>query len=208
MARGVLAAKARNRLMEGTGVGLGDADRVGADDGAEVFRADRVLREGCTDSPSSLLVHTPMAMFSAFSRSSRATSSGEGQAAARDVGRIEVDEAPVIGLDVIVLWQAARCGEAAGEQRAGAVAHEDPHLVHRDGPPADRFKHMIGGAHQVGRGVDEGSVEVENHGAIWHANSANLVCWFRREPRAKRPPNRQRRSRTWISARPRRCATY
>ncbi len=178
--------------MEGAGIRLGNPDRVGPTTEPKYFSRSSSSRSR-KERLSSLLVQTPMAMPSAFNRSSRATVPGKGRAAGCDVGGVEIDEAAVVRLDVVILRQATRGTEAAGEKRTGAVAHEDSDLVHGDRAPPDRFKDMVGGAHEIGRGVHQGSVKVENHGAIWHANSASLVGLFPANPCAKRPPNRNGR---------------
>ena len=101
----------------------------------------------------------------------------------------------------------ARGGEAAGEQGPGTVADEGAHLGHLQRPAAHAGQHEIGGPHEVRGGVHQGAVEVENHRTIGQDCLHKLAFGFGPDPVLRgRHPN-DRRSQ-WISARPRRFATY
>ena len=84
-------------------------------------------------------------------------------------------EAPKANPKVLAL--AARAAECARKQGAAAMAR-----IGAQGCLVNRSKSgipdgMIEAGDQVWRGVDQGSVEVENHRPVCHASPANLVCW-------------------------------
>ena len=55
--------------------------------------------------------------------------------------------------------------QTARHQRPRAVAHKVAHIVHRQGRAAMRGQHMVHRAGEIGGGIDERAVEVEQYGS-------------------------------------------
>src|SRR5439155_22141267 len=80
-----------------------------------------------------------------------------------DVLAVVVNELGKQLLDGCAVRSFARRGEATGNERAGAMADETANIIEADRAPAQRRENMIGRAPQVGRGVDERPIEIEDN---------------------------------------------
>lgn len=68
----------------------------------------------------------------------------------------------------------AGCLETPCDQGSRAMPDKGAHLIGGDWWPAVRAEHMVRRLHKVGCGLGEGSVEIEDYGAIWHAFTGGL----------------------------------
>ena len=82
-----------------------------------------------------------------------------------DVGGVIVDEIPGQAVDVADTHRAAFEFEAALDQFAGAGADHVARRMQRYRRQAFTVEHVIECGDQVGRGVDQGAVEIEDNGA-------------------------------------------
>src|SRR5439155_9087422 len=89
-----------------------------------------------------------------------------------NVGGVIVDEIAQEAVDVLDAHREAFQLEPALDQLAGAGADHVARRFQRDGRYAFTVEHEIERGDQVGRGVDEGAVKVEDNGAgKGHGNS-------------------------------------
>ena len=77
---------------------------------------------------------------------------------------------------------------APRNQGFGPMAHEAAHFLHGDGPALKPRENMVGGQHEVGSRIHQGSVQVEDHRLKCHVFPTNLACLSSPEPCAITPP--------------------
>ena len=70
----------------------------------------------------------------------------------------------------------AGCGQALFEQLARAMADHVAHIIGGHCRPAEHAKRMVQRRAQVGRGIDEGTVEIEDDGGRQHQSCPMAAC--------------------------------
>ena len=147
-----------------TGIGLGDAERVGAADRGK-SRAQAELVEQALRQPFQLvgangksIALRPEVIEGGLQPLERPRGVG-------DVGGVIVDEIAEQAVDVADAHRTAFQFQAALDQLAGAGADHVARGFQGDGRQAFAVEHVIERGDQVGRGVDQRAVEIEDNSA-------------------------------------------
>ena len=156
-----VAAGGADRLDERLRVGLADAERVlAADEGEAVEDAELVEQQ------LGRMLHLVGADGEAPAGGGAAVEAGDDAGKQRrpvgDVGVVMGEKVDEQALERRRVDLAARLGEAALDQRAAAGAEQSARRGDRQGRDALSRQHEVQRPHQVGRGVGERAVEVEN----------------------------------------------
>ena len=150
-------------------IGLAHGQAVAADDRAEKAHQVELLQQHY-GKPVGLVGADRHGVTCRVKRFQRGDDTGERPAGIGDMVAVIGQEQPVSCRHRLVVCRRARDGEAAPDQGQRAVPDHLAHLGQADRGPAESLEHMIGGCCQVGRGIDEGAVEIEQQrgGAVKH----------------------------------------
>src|ERR1043166_7267155 len=180
---GEVAARARDGLAQQFRVGLCDPERV--------LAADRGKAAGKPE-PLQQKHGEVLELVGAYRKAGaprgqqieRRLNAGEGLRMVGDMCGVMRDENGEQAIEIGRVERGPLPAERARQHVAGAAADHDPRLRIGHGGVAFAREHRVERGNEVGRGVDQGSVEIEHNGWLWHrgrlgrAGVGKLVAGF------------------------------